>query len=473
MARPFLLINTNMVQPPVSPVGLEYVGQALLDAGFPVQVIDLAFADDWREALKAQLAGVEPLAVGISVRNTDDCCFATRQSFLLQTKEIVSEVKRLTGAFTVLGGVAYSVMPEIVLHYAGAEAGIAGEGETALPLLAKALSAKGDISQIPNLVYRYDDRIISNPKVNVDLRCFPASRRRLFDNLKYEQLGAMVGVETKRGCSQPCIFCADPVAKGKEIRLRPPEMVVSELKDLVDQGVSWIYFCDAEFNLPPSHAEKICKALIASGLSEKIRWYCYCAPTPFNSELAQLMKRAGCHGINFGVDSLDDGQLRRLGRAHSFYDISELVQVLRKAGINYMFDFLFGGPGETDSSIASSISRVKDLEIPLAGIAAGVRVYPGTPLARGIEAGNIQGKLFPAGEETFRQPLFYLSPLLSRDIMALVNHHVAGDPRFLVLAAPDEEGSYNYADDTTLARLIRQGARGAYWDILQKNSSSR
>lgn len=42
-AQPFLLINTNVARPPVSPVGLEYVGEALAEAKLLVQVLDLAF----------------------------------------------------------------------------------------------------------------------------------------------------------------------------------------------------------------------------------------------------------------------------------------------------------------------------------------------------------------------------------------------------------------------------------------------
>ena len=33
MARPFLLVKTNVARPPVSPVGLEYVGEALVAQG--------------------------------------------------------------------------------------------------------------------------------------------------------------------------------------------------------------------------------------------------------------------------------------------------------------------------------------------------------------------------------------------------------------------------------------------------------
>ncbi|GAI21615.1 unnamed protein product, partial [marine sediment metagenome] len=43
-----------------------------------------------------------------------------------------------------------------------------------------------------------------------------------------------------------------------------------------------------------------------------------------------------------------------------------------------MFDLLIGGPGESEETARATIERVKELSIPLAGIAAGMRVYPGT-----------------------------------------------------------------------------------------------
>ena len=55
MAGSFLLINTNVTQPPVSPVGLEYVGEALVRAKVPVQVLDLALESDWKAALAKEL----------------------------------------------------------------------------------------------------------------------------------------------------------------------------------------------------------------------------------------------------------------------------------------------------------------------------------------------------------------------------------------------------------------------------------
>jgi len=464
-----LLINTNVARPSVSPVGLEYVGEALARAKVPVQVLDLAFEADWKAALARELKDSEPLLVGLSVRNTDDSCFATRRSFLPWISEVVTEVRRLTQGVILLGGVGFSIMPEAILKFTEADAGIAGDGEEAVVALARCLMNGEDISHLPNIVYRHNENIVCNPRVSVDPRHLPLPRRRLFDNKRYEELGAMVGIETKRGCSQQCIFCADPVAKGNRIRLRPPVNVVQEFQDRLAQGVSWFHLCDSEFNLPIRHAKEVCQAIIQAGLGDRLRWYCYCSPTPFDHELASLMKRAGCAGINFGVDSLCDEQLFRLGRSHSISDVSRLVSLLNQEGLNYMFDLLIGGPGESEETARVTIERVKELNIPLAGIATGMRVYPGTSLSRAIADGSIKGGLHPEPPNKSHEPLFYLSPYLGSNVSQLIAELVAGDPRFLFLAAPAEEGSYNYADDEALCQMIREGARGAYWDIIRRN----
>jgi len=469
MTRPFLLINTNVAQPPVSPVGLEYVGEALVEANVPVQVLDLAFETDWKAALATRLKNIEPLAVGLSVRNTDDSSFATKKSFLPWISEVVTEVRRLTQALVLLGGVGFSTMPEVIIRVTQADAGITGDGEEVVVALTRCLINGEDFSHLPNIVYWRGGNIVSNPKSNVDLQRLPNPRRRLFDNKRYEQRGAIVGIETKRGCSQQCIFCADPVAKGSTVRLRPPLKVVEEFWDLLAQGVSWFHLCDSEFNLPIAHAKDVCYAVIQAGLGDKIRWYTYCSPIPFDQELANLMKHAGCAGINFGVDSLCDEQLSRLGRGHSTNDILQLVHLLKEEGLNYMFDLLIGGPGETGETVRVTVDKVRQLNIPLAGIAAGIRVYPGTPLGQAIADGFIKEGLYPTPGGGFNEPLFYLSPYLGSDASALISELVAGDQRFLVLLSPAEEGSYNYAGDEALCQLIREGARGAYWDIISRS----
>ncbi len=469
MTDDILLVNTNVVRPPVSPVGLEYVGEALLEAGVSVRAIDFSFESDPMAALRRELAQGEPIAVGLTVRNTDDCSFHTRKYFLPWICEVVAEVRRQTRACVVLGGVGFSVMPEHVLRITGADFGVAGDGEDAMLSLIHSLEKKEDVTRIPNLVYWRDGNIVCNPRVYVDLSRLPLPRRHIFNNRRYEEEGAIVGVETKRGCSRKCIFCADPIAKGSRSRLRPPGMVVMEFQDLLDQGVSWFHLCDAEFNQPAGHAKEVCRAIIGAGLGDKLRWYTYCSPSPFDRELADLMKKAGCCGINFGVDSLCDEQLRRLGRSYRKADVKRLVHILKEQGLRFMFDLLVGGPGETEETVATTIRGVKELDVPLAGIADGVRVYPGTSLSKELAGNPEMSGLHKVEGNLSGEPLFYLSPSLGNNASVLMNRLTAGDPRFVFLSSPEEQGSYNYAGAEALCRMIKEGARGAYWDILSRS----
>jgi len=409
------------------------------------------------------------MAVGLSVRNTDDCSFASGKSFLPWISEVVAEVKKFTAAPVFLGGIGFSILPEATLQATRADFGIEGDGEEALVALTGSLIKSEDFTHLPGMVYWQNGEVVSNPRADTDLNRLPVPRRRLFDNRRYQQLGAMVGVETKRGCPRNCIYCPEPATKGTKVRLRPPEIVVREIQDLLEQGVSWFYLCDSEFNLPPRHARDMCRAIIEKGLSEKIRWYTYCSPLPFDRELASLMKSAGCAGINFGVDSLCDEQLSRIGRTHSSEDVRQLVRLLDEEGINYMFDLLMGGPGETEQTVMTTIDKAREFDVSLVGIALGVRIYPASPLGMAVADGVIREGLYPPENEDPTQPLFYLSPSLSDNPAAMVNDLVGTDPRFLQLSAPGEEGSYNYADDEFLSRLIEQGARGAYWDILRQH----
>jgi len=470
MVRPFVLINTNVTRPPVSPVGLEYVAETLEQAGIPIIIIDLAFEENWRSAIVRVLKDNEPLALGLTVRNIDDSSYISKKSFLPWISEVVDETRKHTAAPVILGGIGFSIMPTAILEAVHADAGIYGDGEEATLLMARSLIAGENISALPNIVYRHDGKIIRNPRVDVNLRRYPKPRRRLFDNLRYEKMGAMVGIETKRGCSEACIFCADPIAKGEKSRLRPPAIVIQELHDLVEQGISWLHFCDSEFNLPIIHAKEICQTIISHGLADKLRWYCYCSPISFDRELARLMKKLGCAGVNFGVDSLCDAQLLRLGRRHSLKDVAELVGILRKEGLNYMFDLLVGGPGETEQTVSTTVNKIKELDIQLAGISVGVRVYPETRLGKAVASGPNHPGLHPA-LASFSQPVFYLSPQLGDEPLQLVQHLVAGDPHFLFLAEPADEKSYNYADDESLCRLIEEGHRGAYWDIIRQTKN--
>jgi radical SAM superfamily enzyme YgiQ (UPF0313 family) len=448
------------MRPPVSPVGLDYLAAALDDAGFPVELIDLAFEADPMAALANRLARTHPLLVGVSIRNLDDAHGLSRRSSLPGHRRIVHDIRRHCPAPMVLGGAGFSIMPQAVLDFCGAKLGIIGSGERALVALARRVRAGESAEGIPGVILRRpDSRCITLP-VPVSLDGLPLHRRRWLDNRRYWREGGQVGFETKRGCAHRCSYCVEAGSARGGVQLRRPESVVEELRCLLSQGCCDLHTCDSEFNHPPDHAAAVCQAIRAAGLDGQLRWYAYCTPAGFTADLAADMAAAGCAGINFGVDHTDPALLRRLKRGFTPEEAVSALRAAKAAGLAVMADLLLGSPGETPRTLRRAIEDVKRLDLDAVGVGLGVRIYPGTELAREL-------RLRPA---RLVAPTFYLDPAVGsmRDALEQATRWVAGDRRFLLGAGPGEPNNSNYNDNQALIDAIAAGARGAYWHILAK-----
>jgi len=465
-----LLVNPNEMQPPVAPIGLDYIASALELAGFKVDLIDLCFASSFKEELEAYFQRQDPIAIGVTVRNTDDCYYLSQAFILPRIKEIVDYIKGKTGKPIILGGVGFSVMPEPILAYLELDFGIWGDGEWTLPALVNRMATGEDYCDIPGLIYRTSGGYHCNPSALPELLDLPLARREAVDNPRYLREGGMGGVETKRGCEQNCIYCADPLAKGRRYRLRPPSIVADEIEVLLAQGVDYLHLCDSEFNLPYGHAITVCEEIIRRGLGERLAWYAYLSPAPFTEELALLMVKAGCRGINFGVDHAVDRMLKNLGRPFTVADLRETAAICHRLEIPFMYDLLLGGPGEDKESLTFAISFMKEIKPSRVGISAGVRIYPGTRLAEialtDIEKGdaNVRGII----NSDFFAPVFYVSQAMGDELYPFIASLVKKDERFFFGGKEEAAANYNYNANDVLTEAIKRGYRGAFWDILRR-----
>lgn len=470
------LVNINRMRPLIAPIGVDYVAGAVRAAGIEVDVLDLGPVADPRASIAAYFASHQPRLVGISLRNTDDCFWPSTQWFVPDLREMIAAIRRVTDAPIVLGGVGFSIFAECLVRETGVEFGVHGDGEPAMVQLARAVERCGPYDRVEGLIWRDGERLRVNPPAWTARIDRPAARDAV-DHALYFRMGGQGGFETRRGCPRRCLYCADPAAKGPVSRLRDPALVVDEIESLLSQGVDVLHTCDAEFNVPRRHAVAVCEEMIRRGLGERVRWYAYLAVVPFDAKLAELMRRAGCVGINFTGDSASPAMLKTYRQPHGPQNLGAAVRLCRANGITVMIDLLFGGPGETPETAAETVAFMRRIDPDCVGAAVGVRLYPGTGL---VERLRSRKRLETSPEVRRRydgpvdllRPTFFISAELGPRPAFVIRELIGRDARFFPPAedggAAGAGGDHNYNDNMLLSQAIANGARGAYWDILRR-----
>jgi len=195
------------------------------------------------------------------------------------------------------------------------------------------------------------------------------------------------------------------------------------------------------------------------------------SPVPFNEDFIKLLKKSGCEGINFGVDSTHTMILKNLGKDHDLEDLENISKLCSKYKIRFMFDLLLGGPGEDKDTIKYTVDSVKKLNPTCVGISYGIRIYPGTTLSNIIRKDTSPGKNLYGNigsSNNFLRPVFYLSKKIGKDLIYYTNSLVSEDRRFFIGASEKSDKNYNYNENLKLQKAIKSGYRGAFWDILQR-----
>jgi radical SAM superfamily enzyme YgiQ (UPF0313 family) len=138
---------------------------------------------------------------------------------------------------------------------------------------------------------------------------------------------------TSRGCPIGCHYCPYPVGQGEKWRRRSASNVVDEIEHLVnDLGIRYLIFRDPMFSLDQRRVVAICNDIAARGL--KVQWRCETRVDYLNEETLTAMAKAGCEGVNFGIESSDVAIQKAVGRRPiSREQFVNCIQTCRRLGI--------------------------------------------------------------------------------------------------------------------------------------------
>ncbi|MCL4729772.1 MAG: cobalamin-dependent protein [Planctomycetes bacterium] len=427
---------------PVVPLGAACVAGAARAAGHDVSLYDACFdGDRFADNLARLCDRRRPEVVGLSLRNVDDVAWPAARSFLPHYRRCVEVIRRhAPGAPLILGGSAFTLMPDAYLDALGADHGVAGEGEAAFVGLLAAIAA----GSAPRLVHGTPAAAMPEPALD------------LLDLAAYYRHGGALNVQTRRGCGFHCVYCTYPLLEGTRTRGFDPRRCVNALaRACRDAGAGHFFVVDNTFNHPVDHARAFCHELIAGG--NNLRWTAYLSPAGLPPDLLPLMARAGCTSVEFGTDAADEATLRGLGKSFSVADVRAVSAGARAAGLKFAHSLILGGPGETPETLRRTVEVMDELEPDAVFAMLGVRLYPGTPLARDLET---RGLVAPGAIGL--EPAFYLSEAVRDDLVAFAAGVAATRPRWFV---PGLTGD-RYVRFWKRKRL--HGARGPLWELMSE-----
>ncbi|HEY3274284.1 MAG TPA: radical SAM protein [Methanocella sp.] len=374
-----MLVNPNSAIDAASseqaklPYGILYIASVLERGGHEVRVIDRNLD---RRDIDDAIRTFSPQILGLSVM-TGPC--------ILDALDISRATKRLDpGIVVVWGGVHSTIFPAMCLAEASIDIVVRREGEQTMLELVNALSNQEDVGGIAGISYKKDGTACHNPErpfiKNLDELPDPAwhlvdvaryTRNRL-DGRKY------LSMNTTRGCPFRCGFCYNKFFNEFKWRGISAEKVIGQIKYLYENhDIRFIEFLEDNFTVNHKRLEKICDAIIADGLD--LQWYCESRVNTLNRDLMTKMKRSGCVGIGFGVESGSPRMLQLITKDITPEQTIRTFDLCRETGIYPDAYVMTGLPHEEAEDFRQTMELLDRIPYRMCDLMV-YKPYPGTDL---------------------------------------------------------------------------------------------
>jgi len=315
----------------VEPLGLEYIGAALIAQGHDVTLRDLRFG----RPIERELARVRPDLVGIA------CMHALEIDDALG---LVERVRRACpGVFIVVGGHAAATYPSPFFDSA-VDAICLDDGERVVPSLVGALARRDPPASVPGLMVNGDNgpadtgrdgTPFSLDEVPLPARQLSAGWRHQYACLHHRPTYL---IETARGCPFRCTFCSVWQLYDRGFRERSIESVSEDFATTGDH----VFVADDLFWHHASRSEALARELRRRGIRK--RWLLVQSRVDLVASHADLLEAwrpvAREFDIFFGLEAASDDQLDGLRKDTTVDRTVEAVRVARELGFGVTGNFV-------------------------------------------------------------------------------------------------------------------------------------
>jgi radical SAM superfamily enzyme YgiQ (UPF0313 family) len=364
----------------VPPIDIPYTAAVLRDSKIETAVIDCLGSALSLEGLIAKLRGCHASLI----------CVRTSTPTFSWDAEVAKKIKEETDAPIVFFGPHASVVPDDVMANPYMDAIVFGEPEYTI----RDIALHG-FKDTPGIWFKEKGEIVKNKARELinDLDKLPFPAWNLLPFMEYT-VGALMPdqqptlfLQTSRGCPFSCSYCPYPVAQGTRYRKRSARNVLDEFEYMVKEfNVKNIIIRDAEFTLDRQRVVEICEGLIASDYG--VSWRCETRVDTLDTALVELMRRAGCIGINMGIESKSEKVCKNVGRKPLDKEHTRnIIRRCRELGMHTFCFFIIGLPGDDIRSVLDTVKYAIELNANISQFTVATP-YLGTDLYRWAQENN-------------------------------------------------------------------------------------
>jgi radical SAM superfamily enzyme YgiQ (UPF0313 family) len=408
------------------PFWVAVIAAFLRNNGVNVQIIDANAENISPNETAIRVNELNPLLTAVIVYGSNPS--ASTPNMTVAGKICVA-LKENSSSKVAIGGLHPSALPKRTLEEEIVDFVIEGEGPYTLKSLIDVLRNEfTNYEAVPGLWY-YDNGLIrNNPTAtlikNMDeelpvaawdllpMHKYSAHNWHCFDNI--ENRAPYGAIYTSLGCPYSCIFCCINAPFGKSgIRYRSPQLVISEIEELVEKyGVRNLKIIDELFVLHENHYMTIVDLIIQRGYDLNI--WAYARVDSIKFENLGTMKKAGINWLGLGIESASELVRDGVNKSIRKKDVKNAVRRVRDAGIRVGANYIFGLPDDTIDTMQETLDLAIELNTEWANFNCAM-AYPGSQL---YQQALSEGWKLPEDWSGYSQYSYNSLPLGTRHLKA-------------------------------------------------------
>jgi radical SAM superfamily enzyme YgiQ (UPF0313 family) len=290
------------------------------------------------------------------VRTADLVAVSTITSTAPRAYAICDRVAGM-GIPAIIGGPHVTFMAEEALQHAPFV--MLGEAEISFAAFLKAFPDRS-FQRVPSLCYMEQGNMVRTERCAAvcDLDQLPFPDFSVLAS-PLQRLGGkkIIPMQTSRGCPYDCAFCSVTGMFGRKYRFRSRENILAEL-ERYNSPDNYIFFYDDNFAAHPRRTRDLLEGMIERGItckwSTQVR-----ADICKDVEMVQLMKRAGCHTVFVGFESVNPSSLEAMKKKQTIEDIHRAAVLLRRNGIQVHGMFVYGFDDDDWRTVKAAVRFAK------------------------------------------------------------------------------------------------------------------